>query len=180
MEFDSGQLVDPLTRMMAAGIRYEMNGMIGKARPLSKEPEEVRQLDCSGFFEYVLYRTTRQHLNLPAGSRRQRSWLQNEGYRDIEYSAGAPMIDNIVRVGFRDGARDADGNRTKVGHVWLVINGNTYEASSRRSVGGVGSIRWSERTDHADHCFELGAAPLFGLGMMIHRGLQRLSATAAA
>ena len=78
----------------------------------------------------------------------------------------------MVRIAFRDAVWEGEGGsrkRTKEGHVWLVINGLTYESTSKRGrAQGPKSFDWSTRTLSAHHCYSLGAAPHFAGVQMIH------------
>jgi hypothetical protein len=77
MEFNTSNLVRVLNALMDADIKYEMNGMVGKVRNLAgTEPDEIHQLDCSGFVEYVIFKSTVHNVNMPSGSRRQRSFIE--------------------------------------------------------------------------------------------------------
>lgn len=180
MNFVTGELVRILNELLAASIRYEMSGMVGKVRNLAgTEPSDISQLDCSGFVEYVIYKTSEHNENLPSGSRRQRDEIANS-YAEIDYATAAPMIDNTVRIGFRDAVWttvNAIRRRSQVGHVWLVINGRTYESTSRINRNkGPKSLLWSERSDDADHFYTLGPSPSFAMGQFLYTGANRIAA----
>ncbi len=180
MQFDANKLATVLDKLLASSIRYEMRGMVGKVRPLSKSVSDIQQLDCSGFVEYVIYHGTTDNVNLPSGSVTQRSKIASDASHTVAtYAKDAELRDDIVRIGFRktivkrdedgDIVRNASGNAVKdqVGHVWLVINGRTYESTSKGGRGkGPKSLKWDERTSDADHFYKLGAAPGFGLIQM--------------
>lgn len=189
MQFDTNKLVQVLDDLLNASIRYEMRGMVGKVRPLTTSVSSIRQLDCSGFVEYVIYHGTTDHVNLPSGSVTQRQKIASDASHIAEdYLKHAELRDDIVRIGFRNtvakrdssGAviRDSAGNSLKdqVGHVWLVINGRTYESTSKGGrAKGPKSLGWDERTSDADHFYKLGAAPRFGLkqlGVTLDRELE--------
>ncbi len=167
MEFNAMTLTSLLRDLLAAPIRYEMRGMVGKVRPITTPPSGIHQMDCSGFFEYVIYHATTGHHDLPAGSRRQWSWLRDNGYAEVDYRTFAPRLDDVVRAGFRaaEHGRNAAGERvrTRAGHVWLVINGATFESTTRGGNNGPSSLHWEARVDEADAFFTLGPAPAFGL-----------------
>ncbi len=173
MEFSTTELVSRLAKLFAANIRYEMSGMVGKVRPITRDPADIGQLDCSGFVEYVIYHTTTNRHDIPAGSRRQWSWFRDNGYAEVDYPTFAPRNDDVVRIGFRaaEHGRNDEGERvrTKAGHVWLVINGSTYESTTRGRNNGVSSLNWDARTDQADAFYTLGSAS----GFMILRYLSK-------
>jgi hypothetical protein len=192
MQFDTIKLATVLDELLHSSIRYEMRGMVGKVKPLTKSVSEISQLDCSGFVEYVIYQGTTDNVNLPSGSVTQRTRIARDAsHTPADYLKEAELRDDIVRIGFRDTVpkrdedgsilRDTNGNALKeqVGHVWLVINGMTYESTSKGGrARGPKSLKWDERKDDADHFFKLGAAPGFGLatlGLIGHRFGSRAS-----
>ncbi|MCP5072564.1 MAG: hypothetical protein GY947_04620 [Rhodobacteraceae bacterium] len=171
MDFSTENLVSVLGDLMTMNIRYEMNGMVGKVRNLAgTSTSEIRQLDCSGFVEYVIYQTTIHHHNIPSGSRRQRNFIERD-HDEVDYNANASLLDEMVRIGFRDAVWEGSGDnrrRTGVGHVWLVINGITFESTSRNGRNqGPKSFSWETRVDDADHFFTLGRAPNFRMAYML-------------
>ncbi|RVT87276.1 hypothetical protein DXV76_04135 [Rhodobacteraceae bacterium CCMM004] len=186
MVFDTLALVRVIRELLAAPIRYDMTGLNGKVRPLTNDVGQISALDCSGFVQYVVYQATTANERIPMGSRRQRSHVQDTTAH-IDYPTFAPCHDDTVRIGFRDAVwvDDLDGNgqqqidratgrvkrkRDPVGHVWLVINGRTYESTPRggRSQGPK-SLLWSARTADANHFFQLGTCTGFGAAMAAAR-----------
>ena len=49
-----------------------------------------------------------------------------------------------------------------VGHVWLTINGKTYECTTKYGNNGPASFPFSARTNDVDAYYLLGSAPGFG------------------
>jgi len=86
----------------------------------------------------------------------------DNGHAEINYSDEAYKIDNTVRIAFR--ARTPE----LVRHVWLIINGHTYESTTRSHSNGPTSFHWYEREDSADSCYMLGAIPNFLIERVIH------------
>jgi len=180
MQFDTIKLATVLDELLRSNIRYEMNGLVGKARPLTQSVSELSQLDCSGFVEYVIYQGTTENVNLPSGSVTQRTRIaRNASHTPADYLKHAELRDDVVRIGFRrtiarrdengDVVRDARGRseKTQVGHVWLVINGKTYESTSKGGRDkGPKSLAWDMRKSDADHFYTLGDAPGFGLAQL--------------
>lgn len=150
----------------------------------------ITALDCSGFVRYVVYNATQGRLNLKGGSDSQRSFLENEGYEHHDaqqrisvkqyYQREAAKMDDHVRIGFRETAyeKNADGSNKKnaagklivadggVGHVWLVVNGKTYESTTKsgpqgQSNDGPASLDWNQREDEVADLFLLGVSPGF-------------------
>ena len=71
----------------------------------------------------------------------------------LSSTAHAAEDDDVVRIGFRD--RTAE----KIRHVWLLINGFTYESTTKRRRNGPTCFRWDVRSEEASNCFVLGNAP---------------------
>ena len=136
-------------------VRYVIGKGLGKVRPLSQAPAEVTALDCSGFVQYMIYRSTGETVRLPAGSWRQEEYFRNGHFAEVPYAEHAWKNDDVVRIAFRD--REGD----RVRHVWLVINGFTYESTTRSGRNGPTNFHWSSRTDQADNCFVVGPAANF-------------------
>lgn len=136
-------------------VRYEIGEGLGKIRRLSDAPSTVTGLDCSGFVQYMIYRCTDPHVRIPAGSWHQEQYFRNNHYVEIPYADHAWKNDDVVRIGFRD--RTADLIR----HVWLVINGFTYESTKRAGRNGPTSFHWSARTEQADNFYIVGPASNF-------------------
>jgi hypothetical protein len=146
-----------LASLMRSKISYKMKGMEGKVSSLRQATtDSIRFLDCSGFVQYVFYKISPHHTRIPGGSRRQRSWLEQQGYARVLYSAEASKMDNVVRIAFRNAEHNEKRERTRAGHVWFIINGKTYESTTKRGRNGPTSFSWNLRTTEAHHCFVLG------------------------
>lgn len=185
MHFDAGDLVMLLKNLYSGHIRYEIakgrSQSIGKATGKRnedwKKPAAIKSLDCSGFVQYVIHETTRQYYKIPAGSAKQKEWLEANKFLDyklkgesikIPYKREAPKHDNNVRIAFKKTSPEIPKTKTKpkvdkkVGHVWLVINGKTYESTATGGKKiGTKSFPWSNRTNAVDSFFLLGRAPNF-------------------
>jgi hypothetical protein len=172
--FDSDALAFLIANLSTGKTTYKRVGGAGKisgAKLGTIPPGEIKHLDCSGFVQLVLYRTTIQQLKLPQGSVKQRDWLVDNGYKPqnfgnsdypaTNYATGGPATDNVVRIGFRDTLRNSEGVKTSVGHVWLVINGKTYESTSMFHNIGPTSRKWSDRSHEVGDFFTLGPASNF-------------------
>lgn len=104
--------------------------MGGKPNQLAASPLDVSGIDCSGFFRYLLFHMTLAALGsgfvVPDGSGNQNDWCAGRGFKHGDhdhYLAVAGLQDNILRAAF---CRSEDGH--PYGHVWLVLNGVTYES----------------------------------------------------
>ncbi len=135
---------------VAAVVRYLMGG---KARDLDAVPLDVSAIDCSGFARWLLYHATRGQLLLPDGSCIQDHALFLDQFKSTD-PANCALHDGHVRVCIHL-ADDKDGT----GHIWIVLNGVTYESHGGR---GVSSRPWnvmlsSGYTLHelATHCYVL-------------------------
>ena len=92
MQFDTLRLATVLDELLSSNIRYEMNGLVGKARPLSQPVSSLSQLDCSGFVEYVIYHGTTDNVNLPSGSVTQRTRIARDAsHTPAEYLKHAEL-----------------------------------------------------------------------------------------
>jgi hypothetical protein len=168
MNFDTDVLVALLGELHnSVQINYVIGPGIGKVSNLERtDPAVIHGLDCSGFVQYVIYKATTTKIRIPQGSVNQKDWLLAR-YREADYVTEAPRNDNCVRIAFRNTVPEKPATKTrskikkKVGHVWLVINGKTYESTKKNGNNGPAILRWSERTSEADHFFFLGAAPGF-------------------
>ena len=136
-------------------VRYEIGQGLGKVRRLSNAPSSVTGLDCSGFVQYMIYRSTDTNVRIPAGSWYQERYFRDNGYVRVPYSDHAWKNDDVVRIGFRDRTDDL------IRHVWFVINGFTYESTTRSGRDGPTSFHWSARTDQADDFYVVGPATDF-------------------
>lgn len=139
-----------MAQCVAAGIRYLMGG---KAHELDTVPLDVSRIDCSGFARWLLYHATRGKLLLPDGSCIEDQALALDGFKKTD-PANCALHDGHVRVCIHL-ADDKDGT----GHIWIVLNGVTYESHGGR---GVSSRAWnvmlsSGHTLHAlaTHCYVL-------------------------
>jgi hypothetical protein len=152
----------------------------------------ITALDCSGFVRYVVYNATHGRLDLKGGSDKQRGFLEDEGFGHFDrqkgisikqyYQREAAKMDDHVRIGFRKTIyeKGADGKNKKnaagkltvadggVGHVWLVVNGKTYESTKKsgpqgQSNDGPSSLDWNQREDEVSDLFLLGISPGFSV-----------------
>ena len=153
--FDSIKMTDILTRMMDGHISYDFGAKIYKTEDY--EPEDINELDCSGFVKYVIARTTLTNQVCAAGSYKQETWCR-ENFPRIDYATEASKKDGWVRIAFRD-----KSSSNTVRHVWLLINGQTVECTSRDNRNGPTCFSWDVRRNEADDCFLLGPLwpPLF-------------------
>lgn len=182
IRFDPMRLWLTLSNLAAARIRYERSKGAGKVGTLSTEPATLHRrragIDCSGYVQYVVYQGSSNHQRIPAGSVRQREWLDESGFTafsgnsfvgpDDVYLYEAGKIDDIVRIGFRKtDARlkkqsETTGSRgAGVGHVWLILNRRTYECTTKRPANGPASFGYEIRAEECDALFKLGPAAGF-------------------
>ncbi len=153
MQFSSSTLLSTISALSDGHVHYEIGKGLGKARPIDCTPSSISGLDCSGYTQYVIRRSTLHNVRIPAGSSNQEDWLRSNGYTEVPYTDNAWKTDNVVRIGFRD--RTAE----KIRHVWLVINGFTYESTTKRRRNGPTCFRWDMRSSETSNFFVLGNAP---------------------
>jgi len=110
--------------LKANGVKY---GLGSKAKSLNAKPSEYRDqnggkaIDCSGFVRYLLHFVFA--LDIPDGSVNQRDWIKANGFKKCAPS-DVGNKDGAVRIAFLP---PIPGVR-KVGHVMLVVNGETCES----------------------------------------------------
>ena len=104
--------------------------------------------DCSGWVRWLLARVTDPPVTIGLGSWYQQEWAKAQGFKRTGYAANAGWADNRLRLAF------IDAQGSKVGHVWLLLNGHTIECA-----GGKGVCRrpWDTKTlkDKVDACYVL-------------------------
>jgi hypothetical protein len=174
MEFNAFSLRLVIDNLFAAGIKYQMGYKVEKLTTTEPNGIKPKLLDCSGFIQYVIYKSTFHNTWIPAGTMNQEGWLVAHGYTRqsgaAHYATEAAKKDGGVRIAFRktiitkkaaSEGSEGGSERTGVGHVWLVIDGKTYECTTKKSRNGPTSFDWSVRTDDADSLYFLGFAPVF-------------------
>ena len=172
--FDFYKMGKIINTLLDSNIIYQMKDKVtgkavGKVRPITKAANTITRLDCSGFVDYVIYQTSVGNKRLKAGgTSTQRGEISKGGYAISSYDRnGAGKMDGIVRIAFRknkykripdeDNPGKTKVKRTKIGHVWLIINGKTFEATTKGTANGPTSFNWSERTSSCNGgCFILG------------------------
>jgi hypothetical protein len=177
--FHTESLAQVLDELVTSGLPYQMKGTKGKFNSklipsvaVGRRKKSKGGLDCSGFAKYVVHRGTLGGLQLIGGTESQSGLLRSGGfleYDDSEIEMVQKRVDNIVRIGFYENVykkvkgkyvkKDNKLVRIGIGHVWLVINGHTYESSS--SGGGPSAKGPSQLYKNPDMLFRLGIAPNF-------------------
>ena len=181
INFDTARLHQLLVDLFAEDIHYERAKGRGKVANIRKtEPADLKGagIDCSGFVQYVIRKLTSEHV-FPGGSINQKDWCKAR-FAKIDYKSNASLQDNYLRIGFRktilgkiitprtDTTPVKRAKKKQVGHVWLVINGQTYESTTKKDQfgkrnNGPASLQYSERNDDADFFYTLGPVPGFAL-----------------
>jgi len=137
------ELVDAL--MKDGHIKYKL----GAKPALKTTPEAITKSDCSGFVRYLMYNATdgAAEIGTGGGTWWQNKWCEDQMLEEVDYSTAANN-DGILRIAF------IHGSKKKVGHVWLILGGQTIE-----SHGGVGADRRSWDTPKlkagVDVCYKL-------------------------
>jgi hypothetical protein len=72
--FDGNVLERLLAKLMDGHVTYTLGAKCGHAS--STDPEDIRSLDCSGLVEYVFYKITNPHVDIPSGSSNQEDWFR--------------------------------------------------------------------------------------------------------
>lgn len=120
----------------------------GKASPLSKPASSIKSIDCSGYVRYMLYHAA-DGIVIPDGSWNQRDYIERNGLTQVDYRAAAKERDDTLYIAFATPHTNGVG---KVGHVWFVLNGKTYESYSSKGVGSLAATQ-SWRASHVHKTF---------------------------
>lgn len=143
------------------GVKYKLGG---KASPLSRTPSAIQNIDCSGYVRYMLYHCA-GGLMIPDGSWNQRDCCERSGLEEVPYKTDAMVGAGTLYLAFATPHTNGVG---KVGHVWFVYNGKTYESYSSKGVGSL-SASQSWRASHVHKAFvypttaTVGATPTYTL-----------------
>lgn len=132
------------------GVRY---GLGSKARP-SVDPKDIERIDCSGYARYMMLNCS-DLKEFPDGSQVQLAWcIKNLRQIDKYSNVGLPAVaadENRCFIAFIKPHTNGAG---KIGHVWFVIEGETYESSGGK---GVNNRPWNTGVlrREAYACFEI-------------------------
>lgn len=132
-----------------------MKGKVGyslgaKAESMTQDSHDIKEIDCSGFIRFALYKSVSDLKGLPDGSVQIHSWCKQQGfyklnsYHDIVHTVKDP---NRLFLAFLEPSGGHPG------HIWTIYMGKTQE-----SHGGVGvsSRPWDSKVLlNASECFEL-------------------------
>lgn len=110
------------------GVRY---GLGSKAKA-SMDPDSIERIDCSGYARYMVLNCS-DLKEFPDGSQVQLAWCiknlrQVETYANMKY---AEDDENRLFIAFIKPFTNGAG---KIGHVWFVHEGETYESSGGKGV----------------------------------------------
>lgn len=136
-----------IKRMMAAFacVKYELGA---KPRLGSLPGAGFTTADCSGFLRWLINAASYGKVKIPpGGSVIQRDWCIKQGFKRTSYDNCA-LEDSRLRIAF------INPGGGKIGHVWLVINGQTIESYGSH---GAGRRPWdtSVLKKNVDYCFVL-------------------------
>lgn len=123
-------------------------GLGSKASPLSKAPSAIKLLDCSGYVRKQIYGSA-DGFQIPDGSVNQRVYMERNGLEQVGYKTAATDRDDTLFIAFATPNTNGVG---KVGHVWFVLNGKTYESYSSKGVGSLPATQ-SWRASHVHKTF---------------------------
>ena len=154
---DASKFYEISNQLMDGSVKY----LLGGKANIHKEPDSIKQIDCSGFVQYVVYKATNEAINFQGGSVWQREKCDKLNLEKIDYST-CNEIDGWLRIAFMKKSKTV-----KVGHVWLIHNGFTHE-----SYGGHGPGRrfWSTKKlkDNVYACYKL--AQLHSMNIQVMGG----------
>jgi hypothetical protein len=143
LTIDKEALVKLVEDMQEADVGYKLGAKARFKTPLAA----IDDIDCSGFVRYAIYHATDGQVQMPDGSWNQDDWCKGQKFQVVDYRSTAGTEDGLVRVAFL--------HTPPVGHVWLVLDGETIE-----SHGGAGPDRRDWHTKilygHVSKCYVLG------------------------
>ncbi len=121
---------------------------LGAKPRVNAKPGTFSQSDCSGYVRWLLYAASKGAVNILPGSWHQQQWCIREGFKKTSYELHAQCKDGRLRIAFINPATN------KVGHVWLILNGQTIEAYGGH---GAGRRAWDTPTlrRQVDACYVL-------------------------
>lgn len=109
------------------GVAYGLGAKAGA----SVKPDNIAKIDCSGYVRYMVLNCS-DLTEFRDGSQNQREWCEKNlrkvegGYKDVIRYGGERMFICFIKP-FTNGCG-------KVGHVWFVHDGETYESCGGRGV----------------------------------------------
>jgi cell wall-associated NlpC family hydrolase len=111
LHVDGQELLKRCRGLMDGHVKYSLGA---KATSLSLTPSQIREIDCSGFAQYLLHHVCR--VRIPAGSWHQNKWFKDQQFAKEEYPEVGGTKDNCLRVGYfpRKPGMTA-------GHIWFVL-----------------------------------------------------------
>ena len=145
LDIDVAHLVS-LVKASLGQIEYEF----GAKPAFGSAPgdDNCKTSDCSGFVRWLIYSATGGEIELPLASYHQLDWCTEHGLDEVDYAESAPLCDSQLRIAFTRPRGE------RVGHVWLVLNGETIECFGEC---GAGHRAWNtpKLLNNADACFVL-------------------------
>ena len=148
---DSSALTDVHNQMSDGHVAY---GFGAKASSLDADPSKITKIDCSGYVRYLIYQATDKQISMLDGSVRQHEWCRDQKLAKVAYSTCGEN-DGWLRIAFYQKTKN------HVGHVWLILNGQTLESYGHH---GPGSKPWRDRSKIADACYKLAQTYTLTIG----------------
>lgn len=151
------KLEEIFMEMDAAGVRY---GLGAKAPYLDIEPSKIKEIDCSGFTRYAIFKASGGKITIPDGSQNQREWCEKmlkplNNYADVQNGGQRSLYVAFIKP-WTNGCKG-------VGHVWFVTkldSDNTPDTMESHGGMGINSRRWDYLTlkRQVYSCFEVPIA----------------------
>lgn len=117
MKIDRNKLDQYIQACIDQGVTY---GLGDKDPILGAFPPDYESIDCSGFMRALIHYSTDGEVTMPDGSWNQLDWLIAQGFPQVNFDTCVENDDSI-----RICVYEQPGH---TGHVWLVMNGITYES----------------------------------------------------
>ena len=116
------------------GVLYRLGA---KAVPIDIDLSEIKDLDCSGFFDVAVYHSTAETgepLTLVDGSSNLFDFFTSHGFKKSDYDSAATGKDDVLRVGILLASDTPEG----IGHIVFGWQGWTCECHGPHGQVGVG------------------------------------------
>jgi hypothetical protein len=101
---------------------------LGSKPKIGAMPGAFHISDCSGYVRALLAFATSNEVTPPDGSWYQQEWCKKQEFKATDYHTVAALGDNRLRIAF------INASKGKVGHVWLLLNGQTLECCGGKGV----------------------------------------------
>jgi hypothetical protein len=141
LSLDIQAMLRTLADQRRAGVVYNLGAKI-PLKPNLVPGKDYKSVDCSGEVRFLLWVASGGRVVLPDGSWIQHQAVKKAGFKKSSVDS-AKLQDGVLRIAFLD----PNDSHSHIGHVVLVLNGETLESHgshgpNRRAWNGTG---WQEK-----------------------------------